>query len=80
MAAVERGFFAHVGRVLARIEDGHNTAPVRHEAISLIQRGVLPEGSQLLNRIHQDVTESWRHLGPVEDSELDTLAPAKKSP
>ncbi len=80
MSAVEKGIYPHAGRVLARIENGHNTTDVRREAVvNIIQKGVLPEGSELLERLHKNVTDAWRHLGTVDDSQLDTLAPAKKS-
>jgi len=61
---------AHAGRVLSRLENGYNTPLVRHEAEVTISR--LPVGSQVLERLLRDVTETWRHQGPVEDSELDT--------
>ncbi|OGD85402.1 hypothetical protein A3B51_01550 [Candidatus Curtissbacteria bacterium RIFCSPLOWO2_01_FULL_41_18] len=75
MSAVERGEFLHAGRVLSRMENGNNTPAVRHEAIRIIQREILPEESQILNRLLNDLTVTWRHLGPqtgpIEDSQLD---------
>lgn len=70
--SAERGNLAHVGRVLSRIENGHNTTPVRHEAVNVMREGVLPHGSQLEDRMIEDLTKSWRYLGSVPDSQLDT--------
>ena len=72
MSAVERRNIPHAGRVISRIENGQQTAAVRHEAVSIIQKGILPEGSQLRDQILEDLTQSWRSLGSVEDSQLDT--------
>lgn len=71
-SVAERGDLAHAGRVLSRIENGHNTTPVRHEAVSVMRKGILPEGSPLRNQMLEDLTRSWRHLGTVPDAQLDT--------
>jgi len=80
MSAVERDFYTHAGRVLGRLGNGHNTRAVRHEASLIFQRGVLPEGSQILRRMHDIVFSTWRHLGQVEDSELDATYHIKSPP
>ena len=71
LSATERRSLAHAGRVLSRIENGHNTTPVRHEAYTIIQKGLIPQGT-LEDRLMGDLTGSWRHIGTVPDSQLDT--------
>lgn len=78
--SAERRNLPHAGRVLSRIENGHNTTPVRYQALTLMQKGVLAQGSQFEERLIEDLTRSWRHLGPVEDSQLDSnYSPPKTS-
>jgi len=70
MSAVERSFYSHAGRVLGRLEDGHNTEPVRHEAWMSIESRILTPESQLHTRLWAGIVEGWRREGDI--TKLDT--------
>lgn len=73
MSAVERGFYSHAGRILSRLENVHNTGPVRKEALRIIKSGVLSTESQLHGQLLVDIEKGWRREKEVQDLELDTL-------
>lgn len=72
---MERDLYTHAGRVIGRLENGHNTSFVRQEAVRIIQSGAFPQSSQVLDTLHYDLVTTWRGLGQVDDSQLDTIAP-----
>lgn len=71
---------SHAGRVLSRIENGHNTTAVRHEAYVMIRDGKVRQGSELATKMLNDLTGSWRKFGTIADSQLDVnYSPPKVS-
>lgn len=73
LSAAERKNLIHAGRVLGRLENGHNTTPVRHAAYTLLRDGKISPAGKLGQRLMSDLVESWRHLGPVPDDDSSAL-------
>ena len=71
--AVERKILRHAGRVVGRLENGHNTPLVRQEAMRITLSGGLPMEGHVVERLYSDSAQVWSREGDISDSELDTV-------